>query len=1252
MADQNQTAELTVLLNGEQAAKELDSLKTHARDLSKEIDAARQAGNNAFAQQLTKELKNTNQEMKRLKQETFDTSKVLSNLSTAKPKELRETLSALNAQLNSKNIVRGSEEWNKLNESIRKVKNELSAVAAESNAAGQKVSSFSSNVKSAIAPVTAFVASLTALAWAGRKWSDESAMMDDVYSDVMKTTGKTKEEVLALNEAFKTFDTRTLRDSLNAIAEEGGRIGIAADDILEFTEAMNIANVALGDTFTGGVEEVANVLGKLKFLFQETKDMNVGDAYLAIGSALNELGANGMASEANIANFATRVGSLPSALKPSISSTLALGAAFEESGIEAEVSARAYNIFLKQASTDADKFAKVMNITRQEVESLINTDPLEFFLRFSEGLKGMDATDISKTLSFLGVNADGANKALGAAANNTERFRELLVLSNISFKEGTSVLNEYNIKNNNTAADLEKSRGALKDVHEELGRSFTPLVIKATEANTSFLRTLVDLIKWGKENKVLLTALLSVWGAYIVSLNRARISTSLLALSNGQLMTSLKDMFKLLKANPWGLIATGAVLGITWLNKYLNKQKEVNAEQSKFIKLSEKTKELYADSGALEQRTKVMKNLSKAQLETLQSDLDLQIKALEDHDAAIKTETKKVLDNDKELSDLKAKRLNAQNDIEKLSISTQIRWRENALTESLRKDYALNKQAIANLTNHKNEVDKLLKNTPDNKPYTIVDPDSDKKTTAQRKRINDELKKVEEKHLQEMSSIKKRYVDQDIDTEEEYLLELEKQNQSYDDKRKEALLNLLKSVTDPSLRLDLLKQVAEIEEKGLDRLIALRTKLNKQAETDKKTAVTSEMKRLDAEMAEREALLAKEHRDGLISEGAYKESLLALELEFLKKKKGINNITDDQVAGLDKDISLNTADTADFKTNERKSARERFDLIPPEEVRAEALKQLEDFEARGVLTHDEAMEAKRLIDEEYLEALTGKLSEANEKIQNVTGNLSSAITGFAQAEEMSVTRKYDKMIAAAEGNTARQKKLEEKKEKELAAIRARYADKEFVVKAASIGASTAVAAMQAYAAMAGIPVVGPALGAIAAAAAVAAGAAQIAVANQERENAKSGYAGGGYTPSGPWDKPQGVVHSDEFIGNRLAVRNPTVRKIFDVVDQAQKNNTVSSLSERDFAKALDYREAENRATVSGITAALSSGYGTDEESAINAELLAWVRTTNETNEKLSKRLDDPLVAEVAITGKNGFEEAWNKYQRIKKDAQR
>jgi hypothetical protein len=114
------------------------------------------------------------------------------------------------------------------------------------------------------------------------------------------------------------------------------------------------------------------------------------------------------------------------------------------------------------------------------------------------------------------------------------------------------------------------------------------------------------------------------------------------------------------------------------------------------------------------------------------------------------------------------------------------------------------------------------------------------------------------------------------------------------------------------------------------------------------------------------------------------------------------------------------------------------------------------------------------------------------------------MTNFASAEESAVSRKYDKEIAAAEGNSKKQKKLEEKKQKEINAIRAKYADMQFAVTVAQTISSTALAAMEAYKAMAGIPVVGPALGAAAAAAAIAYGASQIAVAKEQRDAGNTG----------------------------------------------------------------------------------------------------------------------------------------------------
>ncbi|MDR6844536.1 phage tail tape measure protein [Flavobacterium granuli] len=349
-----------------------------------------------------------------------------------------------------------SSDWKKTDADLKQVNGRMQELRSNSQTAKISISSLADGFNKYQGMALGVIATLTGVVLSVQKIIDINGKLSDAQSDVMKTTGMTKIEVDELTKSFGLLQTRTSRIDLLGIAEQGGRIGIAKAEIGDFVNVMNKASVALGDSFTGGAEEVANKLGKIKFLFEETKNLGVEQAYNSIGSAINDLGANGTASEANIADFTTRIGSLTDVLKPTIQETLALGTAFEESGIESEVSARAYGIFMKQAATESGKFAKVMGISQKAVENMINTDPLEFMLKFSEGMRGMDATKTAKTLDYLGISADGANKVIGAMGNNVGRFRELIDLSNNSFASGTSLVNEYDIKNNNLAATLEK----------------------------------------------------------------------------------------------------------------------------------------------------------------------------------------------------------------------------------------------------------------------------------------------------------------------------------------------------------------------------------------------------------------------------------------------------------------------------------------------------------------------------------------------------------------------------------------------------------------------------------------------------------------------------------------------------------------------------------------------------------------------------------------------------------------------------
>jgi tubulin-specific chaperone A len=453
---------LSIVIDGNEAQKELLDLEKSTRELTKsnkELLIQKKA--------LTAQGKTDTAEFKALTAEIKANSTTL-NANKTKMAELQDQIGLTGLtmkQLGDKakllrmqllNAIPGGEAYTRYTEELKQVSTRMDELKGKAGTARMSIGSLADSFNRYQGLAISAIAGLTGVALSIQKIIDINGKLSDAQTDVMKTTGQTKEEVDELTKSFGLLQTRTSRIDLLGIAEQGGRIGIAKAEIGDFVNVMNKASVALGDSFTGGAEEVAEKLGKIKFLFAQTKDLNVEESYNAIGSAINDLGANGVASEASIAEFTTRMGSLTDVLKPTIQETLAMGTAFEESGIEAEVSSRAYGIFMKQASTESAKFGKVMGISQKEVEKLINTNPLEFMLNFAKGMKGMDATETAKTLDFLGINADGANKVIGAMGNNMGRFRELIDLSNNSFASGTSLINEYNIKNNNLAATLEK----------------------------------------------------------------------------------------------------------------------------------------------------------------------------------------------------------------------------------------------------------------------------------------------------------------------------------------------------------------------------------------------------------------------------------------------------------------------------------------------------------------------------------------------------------------------------------------------------------------------------------------------------------------------------------------------------------------------------------------------------------------------------------------------------------------------------
>lgn len=545
-------------------------------------------------------------------------------------KEVENTFTALNREVRTlsrelRNLTPGTEEFQQRAAQLReaqahfnRVRDEINQVNGAITQTATSTSRFGDIVRGVFTGnlITGFFSSLVGKA---RESVDELLKVSDLMTGVEKTTGLASDQVRELWNEFDELNTRTSKQELLNIAQIGGRLGITdKEQIKEFTEEIDKIYVALGDSFQGGLEEVTTKVGKLKNLFEETRNQNYGEALNAIGSALNELGANGSSSEQNITEFATRIGALPAVLKPSIEKTLGLGAAFEESGIDAEVASSGYSRFMSVAGNNIAAFAKQMKLTTKEASELFNTHPEEFFIRFGESMKGLGAEQTAGVLKGLKLNTLEVQKALGTAGDNADRFRSLMNLSGQAMQDGTSIQNEFNKVNENTAAIWEKIKkvfaetftsdtmaqwfgglikllGWLTGVTSKAGDGvkvfreriafLVKTIVVCTTAVVSYraavyLSTITTKAAW--QQTILYNAAMKVanattalWKGTVLLLSAAKATLT----GNTIRATAAMRTFNLItKMNPWGLLLGAITAVASALVLFSNKQKEVNVQ--------------------------------------------------------------------------------------------------------------------------------------------------------------------------------------------------------------------------------------------------------------------------------------------------------------------------------------------------------------------------------------------------------------------------------------------------------------------------------------------------------------------------------------------------------------------------------------------------------------------------------------------------------------------------------------------------
>ena len=615
---------IKIYIDGSEAAKGIEPVKKAIADLETKLGklTGQEADYEEKSKQLKKQLESKNRALQNYEKKVQETDRILKNLSGATYQELLAVRKQIIKSL--ENEVRGTAQYNAALEQKRRVTEALTRASKEMRieigCQGTAFGKAANLVNQYAGLFTTTVASVTGLTFAMRSSVQAYADMEEAESNVRKYTGMTTEQVKELNEELQKMDTRTVRDKLNALAGDAGRLGITAkQDVLDFVDAADKINVALGEDL--GKDAVANI-GKLAQMFGEDDRMGLRGAMLATGSAINEVAQNSSAAEAYLVEFTARVAGVANQAGISQADILGFAASMDENMLRNEASATAYQNILLKMMTDTEKFAKVAGLNLQEFAKLVRTDANEALLTFASALqKRGGMADLAPLFGDLKTEGAGVASMLAVLAGKAEEVRSRQELANNAYQDGTSILKEFNVQNTTVQAGLDKAKKGFNEVSIQLGEKLLPLMSHMISSTSLLVRGMNVTVSVLYDHKGAVIGASIAYGTYLTAQKLNVAWTKLQVAWNNRSITSFKDLRKVMSKNIFGILLVG-------LGAYIGKLYDAKARQEELAGslsgLKKVTHEVTKQFSEQEGRIRVLNGI----IQDNAASLDLRKKAL------------------------------------------------------------------------------------------------------------------------------------------------------------------------------------------------------------------------------------------------------------------------------------------------------------------------------------------------------------------------------------------------------------------------------------------------------------------------------------------------------------------------------------------------------------------------------------------------------------------------------------------------
>ena len=1170
------TVELQV--NGEQARKEMQLMEQHALSLKARIVEAQNAGDTKKVKQLQKELKETNTALRAMRDNARNIDAAMNNIGLATPKELRRLLKDINAKLNSGHIARGSEEWKKYQAQLKLVNAEIRKVNDEIKESEGWLTRFNNGFAKWGALAASGIAAITGISMTLNKMRKDRDDKEASAANLKALTG--------LDDASIQWLARQTEILSTSMHKSGLRVTQSSKEILE---AYMLVGSAKPDLL--GNKEALNAVTIEAMRLSKAAKMDLKEAVDAVTLSMNQYGASsekaadyanvmaagskyGSAAVQSITAAVTKAGVSASTANVPIEQLVGSIETLAEKGIVNEVAGTGLKMFFLRLQTGADETNPKIVGLQTALKNLQKLSTEEIVKRF-----GAETYTVAQTL------IDGADKV--------EYYTKAVTGTNVAMEQAA-------INSETNEARLAQLKNKIRETGIELMEKLNPSLNMLTGWTTKLLSMAPALIDWLVKYKGALASTCVTLFA-LIAYKKADVAWSKLQVVwNEKIVASLLSLGKFVKANPYAFLAVGVAALIGRLIDLKREQNRVTESQKSMLRISNDLNDKYGEQESkIRLLTNVIHNQNFSYNERRRC-IDELKQIVPGYNGMLNEEGKLMNDNTGAIKDYLVQ-LEKQIKLEAAREELAGLYREQRKTEKLeRKQQEEVKRANANFNAAQFMASARATSlgTQGTRALAKATDASTQQARSQLTIANQELNKTQAR--------------------------LDQLNQAIKDVNAE--------IAASDIQPDVVKNDDKKNGGG--------TLTEGERSKAKKDALVKEEKEYFSELAHLKQLYID---SDLMTQEEYARLVEDLEMQHLNRQLDIAGMEPDEIEKINQKIldaqikfkeRCRQEDDKEYKEAQQRAltarekryqldveaaARYHYQNLTSEEDYLQVLSDLEygyysDMLANYQLTEQQKADFQKQINANRLkedEREYQKRKEAQDKERALAQKYTDMAKGIAEDYGQTL----GEMIA--NGELTMKSFL---RETLLMAVDAL----EKVIEIAAVEITAKNAAATAPLSFIGI-------------AKAAAQIAAIKVAFAAVKGMIGNFYTGGFTGPGEWDRPQGIVHSNEFVANRFAVANPAIRPVLNLIDHAQRTNTVGSLTASDVSAVV---------APSAVVPVSEGGTGVD------LELHRLVVECAETMKKVKSRLQEPLVAETYVTGKHGINQAQKEYNRLNNNKSR